>query len=561
MESNAIKCSRIKIDFNTPRTQEAASQLSISFKDCVKRQKSEFFEETTDERIAQLAYERHCMRVADNIKEIYQMRREIVKKQKKKEESNVMPVNSIGPFFSKNSPLRRQSNGNISPGHFVNPIKEIFMAQDEEKNPKQVLSQAERKEMKDTITKVCREMKMIMKDQHKDVIIREKKSRGSVVMLTKSPRRESSPKSTTKSGTKGSPIITTKSDLPPPQPVNMPENHKTEDKGSKDSESESENDDPEPVKIQMKSMNSSSGYNVKSAMAARAESRKKVLKRMAEKEAKEKEKLEKKEREWEERQSKLQSLMNKCIFIDFLLINVVDRVENSIQLRNTERLIVAARSSSNSMGIREKAKENRQMKTQANVESYLKKAEKIEECKRKRQNQIQEVLEKHKKELIEKKQKQEEELEKKRQREIKQLNEYEKNLETRSIRTRQLINKAHGDDKKSWKDLMAFNSSLQKENFERLQKRNELKRKMIWNSHKDLKTRNEEKNTHYQTHQCMVRAQSISLRKGKEQTYQFLNAIRMADPTKEKQREKLIEAVQVINNKLGFGINFDLPDN
>ena len=70
---------------------------------------------------------------------------------------------------------------------------------------------------------------------------------------------------------------------------------------------------------------------------------------------------------------------------------------------------------------------------------------------------------------------------------------------------------------------------------------------------------NEQRNNYYRSNQCFVRTQSISNRKGKETTYQFINAMMKADPNKKGQREKLMQALQTLNNKLEFGIEITLP--
>ena len=105
-----------------------------------------------------------------------------------------------------------------------------------------------------------------------------------------------------------------------------------------------------------------------------------------------------------------------------------------------------------------------------------------------------------------------------------------------------------------WKDMTRLKHSIQQENKERIEKKDNYKRDHIWELHKDLQEKNEKKYSTYRLQQCFVRTQSIFDRKGKEYTYQFINSLMKADPNKKMQRERLMEALQLLNGKLELGL-------
>lgn len=97
------------------------------------------------------------------------------------------------------------------------------------------------------------------------------------------------------------------------------------------------------------------------------------------------------------------------------------------------------------------------------------------------------------------------------------------------------------------------------ENREILQRRAEHRRLLVWDTHRNLHEKNERKQSGYQTQQCFVRTQSICNRKGKENTFQFINLLMRMDMNKRAEREKLVGALQFLNKKLDFGLKLRLP--
>jgi hypothetical protein len=77
VESNGSRFIRYRLNFDSPRTSEAAAQLGITFADCLKRPKENFFVPGVDEKIAQLRYDHHCLRVQDSLKSVRDLRNEI----------------------------------------------------------------------------------------------------------------------------------------------------------------------------------------------------------------------------------------------------------------------------------------------------------------------------------------------------------------------------------------------------------------------------------------------------------------------------------------------------
>ncbi len=84
MEEQGHRCLKRKLDFDSPRTLEAAGKLGITFEDCLKRcvlsstlssPRSEFFTPGADSRVAQLGYDRHCLKIHDTILSVYKLRK------------------------------------------------------------------------------------------------------------------------------------------------------------------------------------------------------------------------------------------------------------------------------------------------------------------------------------------------------------------------------------------------------------------------------------------------------------------------------------------------------
>ncbi len=77
---------RHTLNFNSPRTREAAATLGILFEDCkmryrprfiFDRTKAQFISETADRELAELRYRRHRKKVSENIRRVSDLRREL----------------------------------------------------------------------------------------------------------------------------------------------------------------------------------------------------------------------------------------------------------------------------------------------------------------------------------------------------------------------------------------------------------------------------------------------------------------------------------------------------
>jgi hypothetical protein len=107
--------------------------------------------------------------------------------------------------------------------------------------------------------------------------------------------------------------------------------------------------------------------------------------------------------------------------------------------------------------------------------------------------------------------------------------------------------------------MTRLKQNLQQENKARIERKDNYKRDQIWETHRDLREKNEKKSNTYRLQQCFVRTESIFNRKGKESTYQFINSLKKADPNKINQRDKLMEALQLLNSKLNLGLKLKAP--
>ncbi len=148
------------------------------------RPRAEFFRGNADERIAQLTYERHCLRVQDNVKEISVLRKEI----------SIDPRNAYGEV-RKNRELDAGEHGRmqtkmekIVPGHFPNPIRALLSPEDQSVDPKTVLGPEERAEMKNFISRAWKELRLVMDDQRRE---ERKKERSPGNSSSKGSRRPS----------------------------------------------------------------------------------------------------------------------------------------------------------------------------------------------------------------------------------------------------------------------------------------------------------------------------------------------------------------------------------
>ena len=537
------KAVKYRLDFGTPKTQAAAAKAGIAFKDCLKKPKADFFAETTNEKIAQMGYERHREKVQENIKQLFALRKEIINNEKKREREK--DSTSLGKSSSVRS-LRQSSITKANPGHFPDPIKEIFAPLSKDKdgivNAKAMLGHAERKEMMNYVAKAWKELNMIIDDQRRDGVIKaKKKGKGA--------------NSSNNDSTSRSPKSPNTGELHPGKSGSAKKGKGANRAGEKTkSIGEGKSSENEEEANENKRGKSS---DLSNQILTRIQSRKLTLQKMAVKESMQQKKDQQKEQEWEQKQSKLKNITSKRNF--YLHMKIVEKVDSHVAGSNTKKVVAAARSSSNCQSIRDKVDYMKTQHDQKTIESYVKTAEKIEECKKKREGLIQEAIERRKKMLADRKQRQEEYCERQRAESVKTMNQYAKQLEKRDEKTRLLIQKVTTENKQQWKELTKLNGNLQKENTERITKVKEYKRNSIWDNHRTLEEKNKQKNTFSQTQQCAVRTSSIYSRKGKEHTYQFINLMMMADPNKETQREKLIEALQLINNKLGFGLKLRLP--
>lgn len=117
------------------------------------------------------------------------------------------------------------------------------------------------------------------------------------------------------------------------------------------------------------------------------------------------------------------------------------------------------------------------------------------------------------------------------------------------------------ENKRYWQVYKEMHKNIQLENKKRIDNAKDHKKNTIWNTHKSMQDKNEKKSNNSRINQCNVRALSISERKGKEKTYQFLNGLMKADPNINEQREKLIKALYYLNQKINSGADLKIPEN
>jgi len=82
-ESNG-RTKKIRINFDSPRTFEAANLLGIKLEDCIEKPKEEFYNPDVEERIAELRYNYHKKGVQDKIRSLVKLREELAKVSRKK---------------------------------------------------------------------------------------------------------------------------------------------------------------------------------------------------------------------------------------------------------------------------------------------------------------------------------------------------------------------------------------------------------------------------------------------------------------------------------------------
>lgn len=151
-----------ELNFDSPRTQRAAEILGITIQDCFMKNQSKFFTCNTDKRIAQLAYEHHCNKVERNIKDLYDVRQRLIKK----EEEDAAAGRREGPS------LKRKT----LPGHFPNPVKELLCT-DTAIDVNKVMGHAERAELLEYLRRTWKEVTMVASDRKRKLAIQEHRAR------------------------------------------------------------------------------------------------------------------------------------------------------------------------------------------------------------------------------------------------------------------------------------------------------------------------------------------------------------------------------------------------
>ncbi len=86
VEHDGARYVKHMLDFGSPRTAEAAGQLGISYEDCIRRPKMEFFVPGVDAKIAQLRFDHHRLRVQDALLSVHRLRQEILKQKRPAED-------------------------------------------------------------------------------------------------------------------------------------------------------------------------------------------------------------------------------------------------------------------------------------------------------------------------------------------------------------------------------------------------------------------------------------------------------------------------------------------
>jgi hypothetical protein len=184
-----------------------------------------------------------------------------------------------------------------------------------------------------------------------------------------------------------------------------------------------------------------------------------------------------------------------------------------------------------------------------------------------REEKVRQSLEAKMRCASERRQKQTEAHKRNQERDLASTDQFARNIQDKQSRTQHeievppaFLNLQQVHRKKDyWKELRKLDKDMQMENLARLTRAEEHKRLEVWESHKSLHDKNNRKSYSSMKQQCFVRAQAISTRKGKEATYEFINQLMKADPHKQEQRGKLVDALRTLNQKFEFGLKLRLP--
>lgn len=105
-------------------------------------------------------------------------------------------------------------------------------------------------------------------------------------------------------------------------------------------------------------------------------------------------------------------------------------------------------------------------------------------------------------------------------------------------------------------EKVLLRQELQHENYLRLNRVNQYKRSKVLEKHKMLTTKNEEKKFGvFLTQNCAIN-KSISEQESSKEVFQFLEKLRMIDPYKINQKEKLINEIKELNDK--YNLNLEM---
>lgn len=160
LEKQKNSCIRFEINFDTPRTQEAARILGLKFDDCIKKPIRQFSILGVDERVIKLRYVNHLNQIEKNIKEINIIRKDIVKAQRKE---------------SRNKKKNKDQPSNVIETILRPNYLEDFFFSEGEFDSKAKLTQAEKAEIIKYTKKAYKEINRILDDQKKDAYIKQKK--------------------------------------------------------------------------------------------------------------------------------------------------------------------------------------------------------------------------------------------------------------------------------------------------------------------------------------------------------------------------------------------------
>jgi len=250
----------LEVNFDSPRTQRAASILGITINDCIKKPQKNFLFPELDQRIAQLTYDHHCDQVQRNIKDLYEVRQRLIKR----EQENAVVEKK------EHDLLRKQT----LPGHFPNPVEKLLNS-GTSVDLNTIMSHAERAELMEYMKRSWKEVNMVLDDERRALLIQDRKAKAK----------------------KGS------------QTLPISQFHSVCEEKNKGQNNASENSSFEFNKqgTETKNKNSSS-----KSLLPHVNDRSQVLKRLDERKSLEQEKEEKNEKEWQEYEVYFKNLRNKC---------------------------------------------------------------------------------------------------------------------------------------------------------------------------------------------------------------------------------------------------------